>query len=146
MLDVAWTEMAVIAVLALIILGPKELPVALKTLGQWVGRARALAGEFKRGLDDIARETELDEVKRQIESAGNLDMRREIENRIDPTGEVADAFDLSEDAGDLSEDVGPPAPDGSETPPDRPARQGEAETETETPQSGADAPPRRPPA
>jgi len=127
--------MAVIAVLALIILGPKELPVALKTLGQWVGRARALAGEFKRGLDDIARETELDEVKRQIESAGNLDVQREIENRIDPTGEVAGALDMSEESGRS-------APKGSQAPPDRPAHQDDAEA----PQTGADAPPRRPPA
>ena len=130
MFDVAWTEMAVIAVLALIVLGPKELPVALKTFGRWVGRARALAGEFKRGLDDIAREAELDEVKRQIDVAGSLDLRREIENRIDPTGEVADAFDFADGSG-ARPAAGPDA-SAPETAP------------KEIPDRGADAPPAEP--
>ncbi|MHA1113399.1 MAG: Sec-independent protein translocase protein TatB [Alphaproteobacteria bacterium] len=99
MFDIAWTEMAVIAVLALIVLGPKELPVALKTLGQWVGRARAMARDFQRGIEDIARDTELDKIKQQIESVCALDLEQAIENSIDPTGDAARALDFSGESG-----------------------------------------------
>ena len=66
MLDIGWTEMAFIAVIALIVIGPKDLPKAMRTVSKWVRKARSLAREFQSGLDDIARETELDEVKDQI--------------------------------------------------------------------------------
>lgn len=93
MLDIGWAEMAVIAVVALIVLGPRELPKVLRTVGQWVGKARALAREFQDGINQIAEEAELDDVKRRIDALGNdalgnVDIKREIESSIDPTGGV----------------------------------------------------------
>ncbi len=66
MLDIGWMEMAVISVIALLILGPKELPRAIRTVTQMVGRARRLAGEFKSGLDDIVEESELRDLQQKI--------------------------------------------------------------------------------
>ncbi len=97
MFDIGWTEMAMVAVVALLIIGPRDLPKTLHTIGRWVGRARAVMNDFQRGLDDMVRETELDELKKQLDSAAEVDIGKEIENTIDPTGEMAEAFDFDEE-------------------------------------------------
>ena len=71
MLDIGWMEMAIICVIALLILGPKELPRAIRTVTQVVGRARGLANEFRSGLDDIVQESELKDLQKEIND--NLD-------------------------------------------------------------------------
>ena len=86
MFDIGWTEMVVVVVLAIIVIGPKDLPKLIRTIGQWTGRARALAREFQSSIDDIAKEAELDEIKKGIETATKFDIKKEIENSIDPTG------------------------------------------------------------
>jgi sec-independent protein translocase protein TatB len=67
MLDIGWSEMLVIAVVAIVVIGPKDLPKALRTVGQWVGRARRVAREFKDSVDDMVRDSELDELRRETE-------------------------------------------------------------------------------
>lgn len=67
MLDLGWMEMAVICVIALIILGPKELPRAIRTVSQVISKARGLADEFKAGLDDIVQESEIKDLKQNLE-------------------------------------------------------------------------------
>jgi len=66
MLDIGWSEFLVIGVVALVVIGPRELPVALRTAGRFAARARALAQEFRSGLDDIARESELKDIEKTI--------------------------------------------------------------------------------
>ena len=90
MFDIGWTEMVVVVVLAIIVIGPKDLPKLIRTIGQWTGRARALAREFQSSIDDIAREAELDEIKKSVETATKFDIKKEIENSIDPTGRGLD--------------------------------------------------------
>jgi sec-independent protein translocase protein TatB len=94
MLDIGWMEMAVICVIALLILGPKELPRAIRTVTQVVGRARNLANEFKSGLDDIVQESELGDLQKEINDniTGNS-MLGDFED--DPTGSTY-AYDDSE--------------------------------------------------
>ena len=107
MFDIGWSEMAFIAVIALIVIGPKDLPKTMRTVSGWVRKARSLAQEFQSGLDDIARESELDELKQQLTGAGELDLEGAIENTIDPTVGTADGVD---DAGDAKKDeTGEPA-------------------------------------
>jgi sec-independent protein translocase protein TatB len=91
--DLGWAEMGIIMLVALIVLGPKELPRLARDIGRWTGKARAMAREFQRSLEDIAREAELDEVKKQIEQAGRFDPGRQIEKAIDPDGSLKRAFD-----------------------------------------------------
>ncbi len=93
MFDIGWTEMVVVVVLAIIVIGPKDLPKLIRTIGQWTGRARALAREFQSSIDDIAREAELDEIKKTVETATKFDIKKELENSIDPTGSLDGAFD-----------------------------------------------------
>ena len=56
MIDIAWTEFIFVALLALILLGPKELPVVLRTLGRWVGKIRSIANEVQRQLEEYTQE------------------------------------------------------------------------------------------
>jgi sec-independent protein translocase protein TatB len=88
MFDIAWSHLAVIALVALLVIGPKDLPRVLRTLGVWVGKARAVARDFQSSLDQMVREAELDEMKRQVETASNVNIARQIENSIDPGGEM----------------------------------------------------------
>ena len=72
MLDIGWSEMLVIVVVALIVIGPRDLPGVLRTVGRWIGKVRSLSREFQRNLNDIARETEFDEVQRTIRETTSL--------------------------------------------------------------------------
>ena len=63
MLDIGWQELLVIGALALIVVGPKDLPGMLRSLGQWVGRLRGMAREFQRAMNDAAREADVSGMK-----------------------------------------------------------------------------------
>ena len=102
MFDIGWQELFIIAVLALIVVGPKDLPKALRTVTKWLRKARAVAREFQGGLDDMVRDSELDDVKRQLEGAADYDISKEIENTIDPTGDITADIETLE--GELSQD------------------------------------------
>ena len=63
-----FAEFFLLAAVALIVVGPKDLPVMMRKLGQFMARGRAMANEFKDAFDDIARDAELDELRQEIES------------------------------------------------------------------------------
>jgi sec-independent protein translocase protein TatB len=98
MFDLGWAEMAVIMLVALIVIGPKDLPKVARTIGQWTGKARALARDFQRSLDDMAREAELDEIKKSIDSAGRFNVKRAVKDMVDPEDEFDRAFEIDEKA------------------------------------------------
>lgn len=64
--DIGATELLVIAVVALIVVGPKDLPVLLRKLGQWMAKLRGMAAEFRASFDEMARQSELDELRREV--------------------------------------------------------------------------------
>ena len=97
MFDIGWTEITFILIVAIIVIGPKELPRVLRTVGQWVGKAKSMTSEFRGHVDDMIRDTELDEVKKQIDSAGSFDPNSALEDTIDPGGEIKSAFDFNEE-------------------------------------------------
>ncbi|HLI20409.1 MAG TPA: Sec-independent protein translocase protein TatB, partial [Stellaceae bacterium] len=88
MFDFAWSELALIAVVALVVIGPKDLPRVMRIVGQWTRRARAIAREFQGSLDQMMREAELDEIKRHMDRASSFNVENEIRRVVDPTGEV----------------------------------------------------------
>jgi sec-independent protein translocase protein TatB len=88
MFDFAWSELALIAVVALVVIGPKDLPRVMRLVGQWVHRARAIAREFQGSLDQMVREAELEEMKNQLDRATNFDIEREIHRTVDPGGDI----------------------------------------------------------
>lgn len=62
MLDLGWSELLIIGVVALIVVGPKDLPKMLRTLGQYAGRAKGIARDFQRSMDDAARQADIEEL------------------------------------------------------------------------------------
>ena len=67
MFDVGWSEMVVIGIVALIAIGPKELPGVLRTVGQWIGKARRMASEFQGQFQEAIREAEMADIKKQFD-------------------------------------------------------------------------------
>lgn len=93
MFDIGGWEFLLIIVLALLIIGPKDLPLAIRTITHWVRKARSLAEEFRYNLDDIATQAEIDQVKTDLVAGTGLsDMKTEIEEslkaEIDPHGDL----------------------------------------------------------
>ena len=88
MLDLGWTELLVIGILTILIFGPKELPVVFRTVTQWLGKARSVAREFQRTVDDIARETELDDIRKAAKNAAS-----DMNTMVDPSGSMDGLFD-----------------------------------------------------
>jgi sec-independent protein translocase protein TatB len=82
MFDLSWTELLVIAVVAIVVVGPKDLPQALRAMGRWAGKAKRMARDFQNQFNEALREAELDTVKKDIESVGKIDpmadMRKEV--------------------------------------------------------------------
>ena len=66
--DIGGTELLVIAAVALIVVGPKDLPVLLRKLGQFVAKIRGMANEFRASFDEMARQSELDELRREVQA------------------------------------------------------------------------------
>lgn len=65
MLDVAPTELLLVALVALVVIGPKDLPRVMRTVGYWVGRARGVARQFRAGFDEMVRQAELEEMEKK---------------------------------------------------------------------------------
>lgn len=96
MFDIGWSEMAIIAAVALFVIGPRDLPKALRTVGRYVGKVRAMAREFQSSIDEAVRDTELEEVKKQIEAVGKLNVKSQIAKAIDPDGELSKSLDVTD--------------------------------------------------
>lgn len=75
MFDIAPTELLVVAVVALVVIGPKDLPRLMRTVGQWVARARGMARHFRAGLDTMMREAELEEMEKKWKAENERIMR-----------------------------------------------------------------------
>ncbi|WP_372006542.1 Sec-independent protein translocase protein TatB [Tistrella mobilis] len=86
MFDIGWAELALVFVVALIVIGPKDLPVALRAAGVWIGRLRRMAREFQSSVDEVLRESELKELRDRAEKASRFDMGEATRRAIDPDG------------------------------------------------------------
>lgn len=93
MLDIGWQEFLLLFVIAVVIIGPKELPGALRACGRWMGKLRRMARQFQDAVDDAAREADLEDVRNGINKARNLNVRHQIRKAVDPTGEIAREVD-----------------------------------------------------
>src|SRR6056297_1074091 len=90
MLDLGWTELLVIGIVALIVVGPKDLPVLFRKLGQFVGKAKGMAREFSRAADEAG----VKDIAKGIKTASNpmgaamdgvKDATRDLRDSVDPT-------------------------------------------------------------
>ncbi len=109
MLDIGWSELLIIGMVALVVVGPKELPGLLRTLGQYLGIVRRHAAEFRSQFDEAMRDTELQQLKQEVDS-----LRSEAEGTLRSAGSMLEGGDdatktkqtLDYDDEDLDLDVG----------------------------------------
>jgi sec-independent protein translocase protein TatB len=71
MIDLSWSHILIVLVVALVVVGPKDLPRLMHMLGRWMAKARAMADQFKKSFDEMSRQAELDELRREIEALRN---------------------------------------------------------------------------
>lgn len=88
MFDLGWSELMMIAVITVIVVGPRELPRVLRTVMQGMKKLRSIAGEFQSSIDEMARDADLADLKKKLEDTSKDDWQKEITDTVDPTGEV----------------------------------------------------------
>ncbi|HJM51581.1 MAG TPA: Sec-independent protein translocase protein TatB [Alphaproteobacteria bacterium] len=138
MFDIGWPELLIVAVITVIVVGPKELPRVLRTVMAAVRKIRGMASDFQSTIDDMVRESELDDLRKQVTDTADLGLDAEIKETLDPSGSFDDTFDFDLDeavAGDtkpIDEVIEAPADtaqsdDAAEAPADdSPPRQSQA--------------------
>ena len=122
MLDLAWSEIAVIAVVAIVIIGPKDLPEAIRGVAKGVQKLRRMAGEFQQQADELVREAKLDDVRNSIQEMKStindirsFDIKGEIEKAVDADGTLQKTM-----ADDPLRDTFMPPPPAPYVPPELP--------------------------
>jgi sec-independent protein translocase protein TatB len=91
MFDIAWTEMLFIAALTILVVGPKDLPKVMRGIGNFIRKIRGMAGDFMDGVDDLARENDLEDVTRQLKNMKTGNVAGFIGDAIDPDGDLKTA-------------------------------------------------------
>jgi sec-independent protein translocase protein TatB len=92
MFDIAPTELLLVAVVALLVIGPKDLPRAMRFVGQWIAKARGVARHFRSGMDEMIRQAELEEMEKKWAAENERIMREHaaqppmIEGEMVPLG------------------------------------------------------------
>jgi sec-independent protein translocase protein TatB len=66
--DLSWSHILLLLIVALVVVGPKDLPRMMRVAGQWVAKARAMADQFRKSFDEMARQSELDELRAELDS------------------------------------------------------------------------------
>lgn len=86
--DLSWSHILLVLIVALVVVGPKDLPKLMRTIGQWMGRARQMADQFRKSFDDMTRQAELDELRNELEGLRSrrpfADLDREVNASILP--------------------------------------------------------------
>src|SRR5262245_23905321 len=122
-------ELMVIAVIALIVVGPKDLPKMLRTIGRWVTKLRGMAGEFQRHLDSAIREAGIEDVKKEVQNMTNFTVTADVGKQMtDEFRKQGDEIKKMLDAPPTSEVPAPPP----EPAPPSPAPEPEARAPEET--------------
>ncbi|MFN3549277.1 MAG: Sec-independent protein translocase protein TatB [Mesorhizobium sp.] len=89
MFDIGWPEMMVIAVVLIVVVGPKDLPKMLRTFGKTTSSLRRMAGDFRKQFDEALKEAELDDVKSTIDAARKLNPAADIRKALNPMEKAA---------------------------------------------------------
>lgn len=92
MFGLAWSEIIIIAVVALVVVGPKDLPRAMRTAARWMRAGQKLAREFQGHVDELVREAELEELREKVSKAASEPISAHLESMIDPGGDLTEAL------------------------------------------------------
>ena len=97
MFDIGWPELFLIAVVVLLVVGPKELPKVLRNVGIWINKAKVVTREFRTHVDDMIRENELEDLRGEINTAGQTNLEAVTENTIGLQDEIQNAVEYDDD-------------------------------------------------
>ncbi len=89
MFDIGASELLVIAIVAILVIGPKDLPMALRTAGRWIAKIRRVSGHFRSGLDTMIREAEMEEMDRKWRERNEAIMARHPNEEFHPEEQMA---------------------------------------------------------
>jgi sec-independent protein translocase protein TatB len=133
MFDIGWTELLTVAVVAIVVIGPKDLPRAMRTVGQWSGKMRRMAREFQGQFNEALREAELDSVRKDVEEIAKIDPLADMKKEMAKVGS-----DLKKTGSEIKQGLDVPATPASGTPsPDMAAPAAEAKAEAPAPADDA---------
>ena len=101
MFDIGGLEFMLIIILGIVIVGPKELPNALRNITMWIRKARGLAREFQSGIDDIVQEAEFEKIRQDVMEGGDPtgmigDFKDDINQALDPDGKIEETFSMDD--------------------------------------------------
>ena len=108
MFDVGWSELVVIGIVALIVIGPKELPTVLRTIGQYMTKIRRMASEFQGQFQEAMREAEMEELKKNVDSLNQA--ATNLTSDFNPLGDVQKDIQKTFDTTQLTPRESTPAP------------------------------------
>ncbi|MDW9376388.1 Sec-independent protein translocase protein TatB [Sinorhizobium meliloti] len=111
MLDIGWTELVVIAIVLIIVVGPKDLPPMLRAFGRMTSKMRGMASDFRRQFDEALREADLDDVRKTISDAQSLNPTAALRDAMNPLRQLG-----NEIKSDLQKATTPDRPPASATP------------------------------
>ena len=137
--DFGWSELLVIAIVLIVIVGPKDLPKMLRTFGKTTSSLRKMAGDFRRQFDDALKEAELDDVRQIASDLKGLDPRRQIKDTLGPLGKVGQ--DISSELKKATSDIeksGKPNTDKAKTDTTKPSVTADSAKAIEAASSWAD--------
>ena len=80
--DLSWSHMLLVLIVALVVVGPKDLPKLMRKMGQWTAKARGMADQFRRSFDEMARQSELDELRKELEELRNTRPLAEVDQQM----------------------------------------------------------------
>ena len=124
MFDISWTEFLLIGIVALIVIGPKELPTVMRTMGQWARKIRIMAGDFQNQFHEAMREAEMADLKKQVDDIAqdvkNYDPLKSARTEVEAIGKDLNTnlgADLNKDAGkDAAKEAAKDAAEGLQSP------------------------------
>lgn len=97
MLDIGWSELLLLAVVAVIVIGPKDLPRFMRVIGRYTGRARSLAREFRSSFEELGRQAELEEINKEMEKIRREDPLSKRVNAIAPPSSEKSGQEVKEE-------------------------------------------------
>ena len=104
----SWSHILILLVVALVVVGPKDLPRLMHMAGKWAGKARAMANEFRKSFDEMARQTELDELRKEIEDLKKNNPVTDMMGAMnDATQSVNETAAVTDGAGQMAEASAP---------------------------------------
>jgi sec-independent protein translocase protein TatB len=117
MFGIDWQELLVIIVVAVVVIGPKDMPLALRTAGRWIARVRRVSNHFRSGIETMIREAEMEDMEQKW-AAQNEKIMREYPDDAPPEAEPTGAYPARpQPPAEPAEAATDPAPDSAEEPP-----------------------------